>query len=388
MRSLGVELTTGTLTNMMRRRPATPMSLSKSSSSTLEEDDSFASTHRSGYVLLGYRWNSCRILVLLAFVLILGGVLSLQKDHGKLLEEDTFSSSTGDVVGGPSKSHSQHVVPKNEANLLLPSMDQGGLIVFHHVPKTGGTTIRMGLEKPGGKIKYHFCSGRKIFDETVPKVGMYFRMAPKMRKKPIMIVEVHGRNAPTLIELEPFLIKWKDQATKAGIPTFYFTILREPWSHAISYFNFFYVQRENPYFTLVNATEENFASHTLNNPQCQFLVRGEFSLRNTTKQVMHQDECQRVQDIMLSTMDWVGTTESMSTETLPILSHLLHVDKDIFRSEMVSNKSSNVAISKSQLSQETLDMVDGMLSLDQALYTSMKERFSFSMWDDFAKKLT
>jgi hypothetical protein len=259
--------------------------------------------------------------------------------------------------------------------------------VFHHVPKTGGTTVRLGLENRfPGKVKYIFVSGRGLFEEAIPKLEVYFRM--KARKKPILFLEVHGRDSPNLIEMEPFLRKWKGQAETAGIPTFFFSILREPWSHAISYFNFFYVQRKNPYFTLVDPTEDNFLIHALYNPQCQFLARGEFSLRNKTKQEVTLEECQRVQDTLLNIMDWVGTTASLSMETLPILCHILKVKQNIFQPEMVSNKTSNVAISKSQLGDQTISAVNEMLLLDKNMYTNIQQYFGISMWNDFAEKNT
>jgi hypothetical protein len=91
-------------------------------------------------------------------------------------------------------------------------------------------------------IQYHFASGAGLYKESLPTIWHYLSTTTK-QKRPILFLEVHGQDAPHLLELQATLLKWKRVATKNQIPTFFFTILREPMPYAMSYFNFFHVQR-------------------------------------------------------------------------------------------------------------------------------------------------
>jgi hypothetical protein len=288
------------------------------------------------------------------------------------------------VDGFNTSSHHRAISKKS-----LPSFQDGGFIFFLHVPKTGGSTIRWTLEPLKG-IQYGFVSGNGGYTKNLPAIEHYFSRTKKDRKKQnntdIWFLEIHGRDSPNLVELRDTLLRWKRMAAKNTIPTFFFTVLRDPLSYALSYFNFFHVQRANKYFERVTPVESNLLRLSLNNPQCQFLSRGELSLRQAEKQQPTREECQHVEAILYETMDWVGSNEQMSAETLPLLSRLLNLSAAgvAFEPQRVSMKDTNNSISMTQLRPSALAELKRMTVYDQHLYTSIQTVYSADIWEEMS----
>jgi hypothetical protein len=299
--------------------------------------------------------------------------------------------SVSDSPHIPPNTHQVH--PAKQANRRvpiaatknLPSFQKGGLIFFLHIPKTGGTTIRENLHnRTTNYLLYRFVAGMGEYQRSRPFVEQYISTS-SARKRPIIFLEVHGRDSPNLRELRKTLLGWKRTAAKTNVSTFFFTILREPLSHAISYFNFFHVERPNRHFEQVQATEENFLRLALHSPQCQFLSRGEYSLREKKKVQTTRKECRQVQEMLLETMDWVGTTDRMNDETLPILARLLNLKGATFESQRVSTKPANTSISKSRLTASTIHRIERMLAFDNTIYDEVpKKKFPLAMWKEYA----
>jgi Sulfotransferase family len=280
---------------------------------------------------------------------------------------------------------------------LVPKMQpHGGFILFLHVPKTGGTTIRDALMKYD-QVQYHFVSGRKLFDKAHINAMKYLSMVSssssnnknndKKRRKTFFL-EIHGRDSPHLLELVGTIQIYRRMAQEHDIPIFIFSMLREPISYALSYFNFFHVQRgPNPYFPQVEPTETNLLEYSLYNPQCQFLARGEMSLRQRRRKGVDNkpmpsiEECQLVQDALRNHMDWVGTTEQLNESTLPILRQVLVVGDDpssshlSFPTKRVSRHGRNESLALADLSFSTLAALQNMSRLDQELYHNIQSTF-------------
>ena len=277
----------------------------------------------------------------------------------------------------------------------LASFEKGGLVFFLHIPKTGGSTIRINIEeKLAENIKYYFISGLGLYEQIWPQVQRYVSMPITGRRQRLPIfVEIHGRDSPNLLQLHSKLLEIKKAASKHNVPTYFFTILREPLQYQLSYFNFFHVQygKINPkaakrYFPQVAAPNaDNLLKYAPINPQCQFMARGELSLRNFTalpiKPVVTTKECQQIYQVLHETMDWIGTTERLDIETLSILKHLLNLPPTfIFDPQLVmssSNKtinevSSSTLLSYQQLNSSTISQLRSMNQLDVELYTKIQ----------------
>ena len=295
---------------------------------------------------------------------------------------------------------------------LFPKMQpHGGFVLFLHVPKTGGTTIRDALMQYD-PVQYHFVSGRKLFDEAHIKAMKYLSLVSsspsssnnnKKKRRRTFFLEIHGRDSPHLLELVDTIEIYRRKAQEHDIPIFVFSMLREPISFALSYFNFFHVQRgPNPYFRQVEPTESNLLEYSLYNPQCLFLARGEMSLRQRPPQRQrrrqHHDygdegekampsveECRLVQDTLRNHMDWVGITEQLNETTLPLLRRILTVDDDpsassssiiSFPTKRVSHHGRNESLALADVSLSTLTTLQNMSRLDQELYDNIHRTFS------------
>jgi len=290
---------------------------------------------------------------------------------------------------------------------LFPKMQpHGGFVLFLHVPKTGGTTIRDALMQYD-QVQYHFVSGRKLFDEAHIKAMKYLNTVSlssknKKKRRRTFFLEIHGRDSPHLLELVDTIQIYRRMAQEHDVPVFMFSMLREPISFALSYFNFFHVQRgPNPYFRQVEPTETNLLEYSLYNPQCLFLARGEMSLRQRPPQQRRRhdygyeedkvmpsvEECRLVQDALKNHMDWVGVTEQLNQTTLPLLRQILVVGDNpstssssilSFPTKRVSHRGRNESLALADVSLSTLTTLQNMSRLDQELYDNIQSTVSIS----------
>jgi hypothetical protein len=263
--------------------------------------------------------------------------------------------------------------PQVNQNITL----EGGVVFFLHIPKTGGTTIRLNLESYD-RIHYIFAKNYSIYSETVSLVED--AIVHGTPNGTILFYEVHATTAPSLFQLRHRLRRWKDVAQRNGVPTFFFTILRESIAYAFSHFNFFHLQRRNPTFERCNATQENFVRLTLYNPQCQFLFQGESSMRAQKVQhskILNAEDCHAVQEQLINVMDWIGTTEHLTNETLPMLSTLLDLPLNhTWVNQKVSKETQDVYFGKDNVTKGVLQWIlDDVSSLDVELYRMARNRY-------------
>jgi hypothetical protein len=122
--------------------------------------------------------------------------------------------------------------------------------------------------------------------------------------------------------------------------------------------------------------------------------------------VATETECAAVQEILLQEMDWVGTTEKLSTETLPLLAYMLSIslqqqdtaadaaatdnndnddengknDLQVFNS--VAAQKDAVVTVKSLLP-STVDYIKSINTYDQTIYEAVQREFTMDMWEDW-----
>jgi len=122
----------------------------------------------------------------------------------------------------------------------LPRLyETGGLVVFLHIAKTGGSTIRDNFDKssrfPNVKVA-RVLHEAKMEDDAI----VHFVSSENTRNETLLLEFHGGRGQPlTMFQLHPYIHQWRSMAKANDKSLFVFTMLREPSSFYVSYFNFF-----------------------------------------------------------------------------------------------------------------------------------------------------
>jgi hypothetical protein len=277
----------------------------------------------------------------------------------------------------------------------LPTFAEGGVVIFFHVAKTGGTSIRsifgdreriptVYLETVYNAT--HFLNSAQLIDRVLTK------NTTMDHGKNVLFLETHGLNAPALPFMHPHIQRWREMAAEHGTSFFAFTIIRDPVSYAVSYFNFFNAAPCTLGFCpwrLYMPTEGNLVQTTEANNQCLLMARdhwGIFMQKNRT--APSRQECDTVYDLLLQDMDWVGTTEQMSDETIPLLTYMLTRNMTLAQTPigrtfnvMSATKNESSVVHLSSLHPTTVDYIRSMSYLDQENYNRAQRDFPLEMWD-------
>ena len=177
--------------------------------------------------------------------------------------------------------------------------------------------------------------------------------------------------------------KWRELSKSHGTPFFAFTMIREPISFLISYFNFFYVHCSDTWceHTDYNLTEIDLlkAMTRIPNRQC-FLLKHLSSIEGMDPYFYDQcsvtgEDCRNSYATLTETMDWIGTTEGLSTETIPLLQHILFANKTDERTVKKQNVHDKSSF-KESLQESTLQILRSKTTHDQWIYDEVKARYT------------
>ena len=221
---------------------------------------------------------------------------------------------------------------------------------------------------------------RRKFDNFKRDVASYLKYGTDGE---VVVMELHASSSPTLMEMSERLHQWRNIASKSNVPFFAFTVLREPLSFSTSFFNFYYGKDhgdENFEF-YESPTEDDFLETAVFNPQCGFLVKGDIVFTERREQQMiRQSECDNAYDTLLEHMDWIGTTNSISNETFPVLRSLIssntNADHLVGEIAKVRNQSPQ-KIQLENLSPRAVKKIRQMTMWDQNLYEKAKKDYQF-----------
>jgi hypothetical protein len=276
----------------------------------------------------------------------------------------------------------------------LPTFDEGGVVIFFHVAKTGGTSIRsiFGTRERIPTVYLETVYNATAFLNSAALVdSVLTRNTTFEVGKKVLFLETHGLNAPALPFMHSHLQRWRQMAAEHGTSFFAFTLIRDPVSYAVSYFNFFNADPCTLGFCpwrLYSPTEGNLITTTEANNQCLLMSRdhwGIFLMKNRTPPT--PEECKNVYDMLLQDMDWIGTTELMSEETLPLLTYMLSHNMSLANADMptfnvmAATKNATVVLKRSSLQPTTEEYIRSLSYLDQEMYDKVQRDFNLAMWD-------
>lgn len=267
----------------------------------------------------------------------------------------------------------------NETKKTLPSFAKGGIIFFLHIPMTEGETIRQALQN--GQGQYLLSDNRYKFDKYKRQMMQYIKYGTNNE---VVVFELHASDSPSLLEISARLRQWKSRALKNNVPFFAFTVVREPLDFAVSFFNFYHgMNHTDPHYLFyANPSEQDYLDRAVFNPQCGFLAKGDTLFRDPLEQQsLQRTDCESVYQTLMEDMDWVGTTERLSDETIPLLRYLLGVnanDDHLIPENIQSHDRSTQKISKSALSETALERIHELTLWDSDLYDNVRHNFDLA----------
>ena len=264
-----------------------------------------------------------------------------------------------------------------------PIMNDTGVVVFFHSPKTGGSTIRENLIKYYGGERIHFHRVRYMQEDRRKKqVAKHVLPIVKGDRKEILFLELHG-TIPGLSKLDELVSDWRCTAAKNSVPFFAFTLVREPVSFSQSYFMFFHQKDCNLTWCeteLYDATQENLRKSVKKDRQCTIFTHGQEEEKSNSTPPADEDECNAVFDTMLSDWDWVGTTETMKTSTLPLITHILDGNATAASAfEKFKNQGSTNAKKLGELTSTTIGHIKYLNQQDTQLWEKVRSHYSLTI---------
>lgn len=256
-------------------------------------------------------------------------------------------------------------------------LKENAVVIFFHVPKTGGSTISHGLSQIL-TIQYLRPIGKK-WSTYKDKIDQLCSTRPFLGNRiKTVVLEIHTL-APVFMNLQDQLQIWRVNAASNGIELFVFTNLREPVSWAVSAFN--YHHRRVASLSILNGTNEALRQVSPNNPQCEFLLRSyKYKAAPEKRFSPKQEECNSVFNAMKTQMDFVGSTDHLK-ETTDILHFLLDLPKNFtFTHEKSAGQDKTLLpLRYEQLSDETIQYLCNISVLDYELYANSHEEWSVKM---------
>jgi hypothetical protein len=324
-------------------------------------------TVTQGFVVKGYY---CFVLTVLTLqVLVLGPPFIFQQP----LQQEISSFETAVV----SSVQSDNVLPKD-----LPVRNENGVVVvFIHIGKTGGSTIGNHLTQATD----HYHKGWTSWGYRRARRGLETALT-NWTKGDSHTLELHSADAPPYLTILPTIDSWRQRCKELDVPFFAFTVLRNPSKLAMSFFNFYHGGYHRKFKHFKTATEAQFLNHTIDNPQCMFLSRGETAYHpgnEHLRQNLTKSECNSVYDALAKHLDWIGTTETLASMTLPILERVTNTTLE--KGKIVNAvKAEEKNILWSNLTEEGKQTVLDMTAHDLDMWNRCQAEYKLSMWTDFS----
>jgi len=257
----------------------------------------------------------------------------------------------------------------------IPSLKKGGVVVFVHPKRTGGRSLKGGLSKRDFGIHLTHPHLNSSFASSAGSIEDALIGSTTEEDGPITFFSVLHEDFGRLRHVRSSLQKWRELANKHHTALFMFTLVRDPVDYHVSCFNEYRLSpcgKQTCEQPLLEPTEADLLSSIKSNEQCRGLTK----TVDDKESEVQEEECDEAFEWMQKHLDWIGTTENLSSETLPLLAELMLGDADRAESMNILNDQTkpNKLLSKS-LDSVTTQKIRAMSLLDQNLYEKVKANY-------------
>lgn len=287
------------------------------------------------------------------------------------LRKSSISVSSSSEIKEQTATHTE----SNNHN--LPDLSKGGIVLFFHMPKAGGSSIRAAAQKHA-QIEYN--SNEHTSMDAAKTMIHDWTLSDDLigEGKKVKFFELHWE-LESVVAMEEELNSWRANAKMNRIPFFVFTIVRNPYDAYISFYNFFCIFLSK--LGKVSCPGPHSVEHMIeispDNPQARWLCyattldvvgvkEGEESHKLPVQKCLP-----RLFDIVGAQLNWVGTQNRMD-ETVGVLRTMGLKDWPYIKN---NHPHGFKTVQKNEINKKSQKLIMSKLSIDQQLFTWAIKRY-------------
>ena len=139
------------------------------------------------------------------------------------------------------------------------------------------------------------------------------------------------------------------------------------------------------------ATEENLLRAAVSNHQCFLLAHSSATEGMDTRAYEHcpvtKDDCEDIYNILTEELDWVGTTEKASKETLPLLSYIINGNWR-WGERMHAVNVADESDFESEIHHSTVAKLRQLNPWDLQIHNRVVQDYTLDMWKNLPDEMT
>lgn len=287
----------------------------------------------------------------------------------------SLSSSASTTMSHPSSSPSS-----NAALHPLPSNLDNGVVLFFHLPKAGGVSMRQ-MVKQSTQLQYTSNDKRRSSDwmeRQKHEITKWVSQPPLPNAtETVRFAEFHW-DLESIVSMDSNLTQWRQLARQNNVPFFVFMSVRQPLDYFLSFFNFMciFLHRHKSATCPPPWNVDTMLKRVPDNPQTRWicyatqmpgLKEHDFDVSVPVR------DCQgAVFDILKRNFDWIGDTKKLD-ETMQVFAGMgiqlqyQHSNSTPKRPKMIY---------KEDVNGTAMELIEAQTTIDSQLYEWATSRYT------------